>query len=120
MGHSVIPWKFLEGLGESSGIKNAIKKAVNLEKQTKSLVEAVNNVCNILLSQLLKLCVKGDMLAIVIPEEEYHLGLEACKHNLHGRIFWPKCVTSLMVQSLKSKLLSLWNSIGKMGDHFSR
>ncbi|KAI5418682.1 hypothetical protein KIW84_043056 [Lathyrus oleraceus] len=33
---------------------------------------------------------QGDRLAIVIPKEEYIAGVEACKHNLHRRIIWPK------------------------------
>ena len=76
-----------------------------LVKQPKSFAEAVNNVCDIPLSQLSKLCVKGDRMAIVIPEEEYLLGLEACKHNLHGRVILPKGTTMLTVQNLKTKLM---------------
>ncbi|KAI5391556.1 hypothetical protein KIW84_076388 [Lathyrus oleraceus] len=52
-----------------------------LVKQPKSFVEAVNNVCDIPLSQLPKPSVKGDKLAIVIPEEEYQLGLKAWAHE---------------------------------------
>ncbi|CAK8575945.1 unnamed protein product [Lathyrus sativus] len=115
MGQSVIPWKLLEGLGESSGSKDVTKKYMNLEKQPKSFVEVIDNVCNILLSQLLKSCVKGNKLAIVIPEEEYLLGLKACKHNLHRGIFWKKGATLLTVQNLKNKLLAIWSSIGKWG-----
>jgi hypothetical protein len=32
----------------------------------------------------------GDRLAIEIPEISYQAGLDACKHNLHGRILWAK------------------------------
>lgn len=86
-----------------------------LVKQPKSFVEAVNNVCDIPLSQLPKPSAKGDKLAIVIPEEEYQLGLKACKHNLLRSVVWPKGVTPLLVQSLKTKLMNLWKSIGKWG-----
>ncbi|KAI5416885.1 uncharacterized protein LOC127136277 [Lathyrus oleraceus] len=60
-----------------------------------------------------KACVKRDRLSIVISEEEYLLGVEACKHNLHGRIIWPKGTSPLKVQNFKAKLLGLWKSIGK-------
>ncbi|XP_058741883.1 uncharacterized protein LOC131614291 [Vicia villosa] len=51
----------------------------------------------------------------MIPEDEYLLGLESCKHNLHGRILWPKGSTPITVQQLKSKLQELWTSLPKWG-----
>jgi hypothetical protein len=81
----------------------------------KSFAKAVTNVCEISLSQLPQACVKGDRLAIAIPEMEYNAGLDACKHNLHGRIFWPKGSTSLTVSDLKSKLSVLWKDLSKRG-----
>lgn len=84
-------------------------------KKPKSFVEAVNNVCDIPTSQLPMPCIKGDRLAIVILEDEYQKGVEACKHNLHGRILWSKGTSPLTVQSLKKKLQRMWNSIGKWG-----
>src|SRR4051812_21457015 len=71
------------------------------DKQPKSFVEAVNNVCDIPISQFPTPCVKGDRLAIVIPEDEYQKGVEACKHNLHGRVIWTKGSKPLTVQNLK-------------------
>ncbi|MCI12536.1 hypothetical protein A2U01_0033641, partial [Trifolium medium] len=62
-----------------------------------------------------KSCVKGDDLAISIPEDEYIAGTEACKHNLHGRIVLPKGSTPFTVESLRSKLAALWKAIGKWG-----
>ncbi|MCI50580.1 DUF4283 domain protein, partial [Trifolium medium] len=59
-------------------------------KTLKSFAQAVTNVCEIPLSQLPQACVKGDRLAIGIPEEDYMAGIDACKYNLHGRIIWPK------------------------------
>ncbi|KAI5418673.1 hypothetical protein KIW84_043050 [Lathyrus oleraceus] len=44
------------------------KQVVSL-KPPKSFVEAVNNVCDIPVSRLPKLCTKGDRLSIIIPEE---------------------------------------------------
>ncbi|XP_058763484.1 uncharacterized protein LOC131636917 [Vicia villosa] len=74
-----------------------------------------NNVCDIPFSQLPQACVKGDRLAITIPEEEYKLGVEACKHHLHGRVVWSKGATPLTVVNLKSKLMTMWPSIEKWG-----
>jgi hypothetical protein len=59
--------------------------------------------------------VKGDRLAIEIPDEAYQAGLEACKHNLHGRIFWPKGSTPLSVVALKEKLSLIWEGLSKWG-----
>lgn len=81
----------------------------------KSFAEAVNNVCNILISQLLIPYVKCDMIDIEIPEDEYHLGLEACKYNLHDRIIWAKGSSPITVVGLRTKLCSIVNSIGKWG-----
>ncbi|KAK2455694.1 hypothetical protein QL285_003121 [Trifolium repens] len=83
--------------------------------QQKTFAQALNNVCDIPLSQFPKPCVKGDRWSIAIPEEEYLAGVDACKHNIHGRIFWPKGVTPLSLDSLRSKLAVVWKAIGKWG-----
>lgn len=89
---------------------------INGTSATKSFANVVsNNVCDIPLSQLPQACVKGDRLAITIPEEEYKLDVEACKHHLHGRGVWSKGYAPLTVVNLKLKLMSLWPSIGKWG-----
>jgi hypothetical protein len=59
--------------------------------------------------------VKGDRIAISIPYEEYEVGLAACKHNLLGRVIWPKGTTPLKVGDLKAKLSPLWKTLGKWG-----
>ncbi|MCI75682.1 F-box family protein, partial [Trifolium medium] len=55
------------------------------------------------------------MLAITIPEEAYLAGLEKCKHNLHGRIIWPKGATPLTVVAVKNKLAPLWKDLDRWG-----
>ncbi|GAU19900.1 hypothetical protein TSUD_95050 [Trifolium subterraneum] len=50
-----------------------------------------------------------------MPEDEYQVGLAACKHNLHGRIIWPKGSTPLKVSDLKARLAPLWKTLGKWG-----
>jgi hypothetical protein len=67
------------------------------------------------LSQFQQPVVKGDRLAIEIPESAYEAGLEACKHNLHGRIIWPKGSTPLSVVALKAKLALLWKDLSRWG-----
>jgi hypothetical protein len=59
--------------------------------------------------------VKGDRLAIEIPENYYQVGLEACKHNLHGRVLWPKGSTPLSVGALKDKLALIWKDLSRWG-----
>ncbi|KAK2400289.1 hypothetical protein QL285_050002 [Trifolium repens] len=84
-------------------------------KPLKSFVQAVANVCEIPLSQLPQACFKGDELVIGILEEEYMAGIDACKHNLHGRIIWPKGATPLTVAALKSTLTPLWKDLSTWG-----
>jgi hypothetical protein len=39
----------------------------------------------------------------------------ACKHNLHGRVIWPKGSPPLKVDALRYKLQSVWKDLGKWG-----
>lgn len=106
---------FPEVTKEQHPTKSSDAKDSNKEQpKAKSFASIVaDDVCDIPVSQSPTLCLKGDRLAIAIPEEEYKLGVEACKH--HGRIIWAKGATPLTVSSLRSKLLELWTSIGKWG-----
>lgn len=74
-----------------------------------------NNVCDIPLSQLPVPCLKGDRIAIQIPEEDYALGVEACKHHLHERVVWSNGSQPLTVVNLINRLMDLWPSIGIWG-----
>lgn len=109
----VIPWLCLNPKIQKSISDSAIPKASTILK--KFFVEAVNNVCDFPISQLPQLIVKGDMISIIIPNEEYLVGLASCKHNLHGRIIWPKGSVPLKVEVLKQKLSVIWVSLGKWG-----
>jgi hypothetical protein len=106
-----IPWPCLQ----SHPPKPLSPSKSSTPTQQRTFAQALNNVCDIPLSQFPKPCVKGDRWSIAIPEEEYLAGIDACKHNLHGRIFWPKGVTPLSLDSLKSKLSVVWKAIGKFG-----
>ncbi|KAK2410104.1 hypothetical protein QL285_045493 [Trifolium repens] len=106
----IIPWACLQ----DQASKPPSKPPQNSSKK-KSFADAVNNVCDVSLSQLPQPVIKGDRVAILIPEEEYQAGASTCKHNLHGRILWPKGATPLKVGDLKVKLSQLWKTLGKWG-----
>jgi len=42
-------------------------------------------------------------------------GMETCKHNLHGRIIWPKGSTPLTAVALKAKLSQIWKGLACWG-----
>lgn len=92
MATPIIRWKFLDLSVDNTNSKASkqVEGKIHNNKPPKSFVEAVNNVSEIPTSRLLKPCVKGDRLSIVIPKEdpkeEYQLGVKACKHILHGRV----------------------------------
>ncbi|GAU48100.1 hypothetical protein TSUD_133200 [Trifolium subterraneum] len=114
MAAPIVPWSFLID-AEPRPKDPAQTVNPKAPKQQKSFIDAVNNVCDIPLSQLPIPCVKGDNYAISIPEDEYQQGVETCKHHLHGRAIWTKGSTPLTVAALKNRLSSLWKSIGRWG-----
>jgi hypothetical protein len=107
-----VPWFFLD-YDEPKTNDQTVPSPKPNPKQHKTFAQASNNVCDIPLSQLPKPCLKGDRLAINIPEEEYEARMNTCKHNLHGRVIRVKGATPLTVVALKSKLATLWKSIGR-------
>jgi hypothetical protein len=115
-----IPWKFLD-LSNDPNINNIdppndpSPNSTAPNKPKRTFAQALNNLCDIPLSQFPQPVVKGDRLAIEIPESIYEAGLEACKHNLHGRILWPKGSTPLSVVALKTKLSHVWKDLSRWG-----
>ncbi|PNX74454.1 hypothetical protein L195_g030374 [Trifolium pratense] len=112
-----IPWKFLDISSEpqtNSSIEPKIKISESSKPQ-KTFAQAVSNLCDIPISQFQQPVVKGNELAIEIPETAYQACLEACKHNLHGRILWPKGSTPLSVAALKEKLSLIWKDLAQWG-----
>jgi hypothetical protein len=109
MNHFCIPWPCL---GDSPKPPIQPEKPSN---SSKTFAQTLSNVCHIPLSQFPQACVKGDRLAIPIPEDEYSAGMDACKHNLHGRIVWPKGTTPLTVVAVKNKLTPLWKDLARWG-----
>jgi hypothetical protein len=107
-----IPWKCLDLDSEP---KNTTIVQPNPTVIPKTFAQALTNLCDIPLSQFPQPVVKGDRLAIEIPEIAYQAGLDACKHNLHGRIVWPKGSTPLSVVALKEKLSLNWKGFSRWG-----
>ncbi|WJX89597.1 hypothetical protein P8452_71581 [Trifolium repens] len=108
-----IPWKCLDI--DSEPQNEIINPPETTPKPSKTFAQALTNLCDIPLSQMPHPVVKGDRLAIEIPETLYQVGLEACKHNLHGRILWTKGSTPLSVVALKAKLSLIWKDFSKWG-----
>jgi len=105
----LIPWKCLDDTSCPA------KPTCIQPKTKKTFAQALSNVCQIPTSQLPQPVLKGDRLAISIPEKAYCTGMDACKFNLHGRIFWPKGATPITVFALKSKLATIWKGLSKWG-----
>jgi hypothetical protein len=104
-----IPWKCLDLSNDPQNTN------IESPKPQKTFAQALNNLCDIPLSQFPQPVIKGDRLVIEIPESIYEAGLEACKHNLHGRILWPKGSTPLSVVALKTKLSQVWKNLSRWG-----
>jgi len=58
--------------------------------QKKTFVQALNNACDIPLSQLSSPCIKGDLFFVHIVEDVYLVGLEECNNHLHSWIVLAK------------------------------
>jgi len=109
-----IPWNFLD---HTDPHQNPPKPSAPTQtlKTTKTFAQALSNVCDVPESQLPLPCLKGGNLAIEIPEEEWVAGVQTCKHNLQGRVIWPKGATPLTVLGLKNKLAPLWKGLARWG-----
>lgn len=83
MGTLTVTWMFLDINSKPTLKPKSSRAEESVPKQQKSSARVVNNVCNILIFQLPKSCVKGDMIVIVIREYEYYKWVESCRHNLH-------------------------------------
>ncbi|CAI8603008.1 unnamed protein product [Vicia faba] len=82
--------------------------------QQKPFAGALNGVCDTPISQLPQPILKGDRLSITIPEDEYQARVESCKHNLHGRVLWPKCSKPLSTGQNSREVLRFLEEFRKM------
>jgi hypothetical protein len=110
-----IPWKCLEIASEPITTKIVQENTPKVQKTFAQALNSSNNLCDIPTSQFPQPVVKGDRLAIEIPDFAYQAGLDACKYNLHGRIFWSKGSTPLTVVALKAKLAMIWKDFSQWG-----
>ncbi|XP_019447356.1 PREDICTED: uncharacterized protein LOC109350589 [Lupinus angustifolius] len=109
----LIPWGFLGDLGKDTQeetTKAPLPPATTIKK---SFAQALRSSCDIATSQLPQPCIKGEAIAIKIPEEDYQAGLLRCKSHLHGRMILSKGDTPLKFAELKSTLTSMWSMIRK-------
>jgi len=110
---TIITWPCLqENIPQPKHTIETTNKALN---NTKSFAQALTNICDTPQSQLPKPVLKGEELAIQIPEEEYEVGLSTCRFNLHGRVIWPKGTTPLTAVALREKLLLVWKGLNRWG-----
>ncbi|XP_019432836.1 PREDICTED: uncharacterized protein LOC109339775 [Lupinus angustifolius] len=111
-----IPWSCLATLDESVEAEYAKgpdpAPGISEVQKGKSFAQALKATCDISISQLPQPCIKGDAIAIKIPEEEYQAGLQRCKTHLHGRLILSKGDSPIRFTELRTKLQSLWNMIG--------
>lgn len=63
------------------------------------------------MSQLPKLCMKGEYISIKTSEDEYQQGLQGCKNNLQGRILLEKGSKPMKFTNLRAKLIYLWKPL---------
>ncbi|XP_019451698.1 PREDICTED: uncharacterized protein LOC109353792 [Lupinus angustifolius] len=106
-----IPWKCLIGVNNDPILLHKEPTKANHVDQPqggkKSFIQALNNTPDLVPSQLPEPCLKGDAIAIKIPESDYQEGLIRCKTHLHGRIIFSKGDTPLKFTDLKSTPISL-------------
>ncbi|KAF1892225.1 hypothetical protein Lal_00036586 [Lupinus albus] len=104
----LVPWSFLGGREDDSNVK----KNPNI-KQVKTFAGAVRKTCEVSIASLPQPCFKGDMVAVKILEDAYQAGLKRCRSHMHGRLVVAKGDQPIKFVDLKSKLMDLWNMVGK-------
>lgn len=111
----LVPWRCLISDDVPIPAPKPAIKVPSTSNQQKTFAQALSNVCDIPLNQLPQPCLKGDHLAIEIPEDEYLAGMDECKFGLQGRVIWPKGSPPIPIDNLRAKLTVLWKSLGRWG-----
>jgi len=104
-----IPWKCLDVDEPISIVPKTNPKPKPFAQKT--FAQVLSNVCDIPDSQLPRPTLKGDKFSILIPDDEYDIGLDCCKYNLHARVIWPKGATPLTAMTVKEKLKPAWKDL---------
>jgi hypothetical protein len=112
---TIIPWKCLKDV--ETNPPSIPKPPITQQKQIKTFAQVVSHLYDVPTSQLPQPVLKGDNFSVSILEEEYMLGLETCKFNLHARIIWPKGSNPLTVFNLRSKLYLPYGRISASGEY---
>jgi len=107
----IITWKCL--FDEPTTSVSRPKQPQTNQKQARTFARALTNIGDVPSSQLPLPVLKGDNFAIEITNEEYIVGTETCKLNLHKRIIWPKGSTPLIAFDLRAKLSIMWKNMSK-------
>lgn len=85
----IVTWRFLAIDCSPSLLSYASSPSPPLRQ---SFAQALNNACDIPLSQLSIPCLKGDAIAVQIPEDEYQACLESCKTTYMADCFYLRVI----------------------------
>lgn len=109
----IIPWKCLaDSNSPSIAPKSNNQKSI---KAPRTFAQAWQTCVIHHTASYPNLPLKGDKFSIEISDEEYELGLDPCKNNLHARVIWPKGSTPLIIVALREKLKPLWKNLSPWG-----
>ncbi|XP_045810490.1 uncharacterized protein LOC123904933 [Trifolium pratense] len=81
-----------------------------MSKHDRSFVQDLQNSCEVLVSQMPVLAIRGETLSIQITQSEYERVVEDCKRNLHGGLVLNKGDKSVTARDLKAKLSMVWKT----------
>ncbi|PNY02418.1 putative NBS resistance protein [Trifolium pratense] len=103
---AICPWPCMIA---SSPIKPQPASISHLDR---SFVQALQDSCDVQISQLPEPAIKGEDLYIKITQSEYEKGLAEYKKNLHGRLVLNKGDQPITATDLRAKLSMLWKLSG--------
>ncbi|PNX76905.1 hypothetical protein L195_g032864, partial [Trifolium pratense] len=108
-----LPWSILAANVSSGRPQDTALSVPVLSPQRKSFAQALQNVCDVLVGNFPKPCLKGKRLSIKIPKDSYKAGLDRCKNNLHGRLIMAKGDKPLRLHEIREKLIKAWAPVDK-------
>ncbi|XP_019455044.1 PREDICTED: uncharacterized protein LOC109356164 [Lupinus angustifolius] len=99
-----ILWSFLD-----NNVFVSLAQSLKSAPVNKSFAQALKNSCSIVVVHLHQPYIKGDAIAIKIPEEDYKADMQRCKNHIHGRLIFSKGDTPIKFANLKAKLSTMWS-----------